>query len=256
VLTERGLVRVELPRDRDDSFAPILIPKHERRFTGMDDRIIAMYARGRSVRDTQAFLAESYGTEVSPDFISSVTDEVMAETIAWQNRPLEAMYPVMFSDALRVNIRDDGRVSNKAVYLALAVQADGQRDVLGLRVEQTESVPGHTARLGRRLEGPGQRHRHGLPTHDGTDLYRASDPQQPRLRRLEGQQGRGRRLACLEGTRPEATVADKVTKSGEKAEQAMTALLANRSLAKRAGPDRRNLGRRRQGIKPNSRDSA
>ncbi len=114
-------------RDRDGSFALILIPKHERRFTGFDDRIIAMYARGMSVREIQAFLAESYGTEVSPDFISSVTDEVMAETIAWQNRPLESMYPVVFFDALRVKIRDDGGVSNKAVYLALGVQADGQR---------------------------------------------------------------------------------------------------------------------------------
>lgn len=138
VLTEHGSVRVELPRDRDGSFAPILIPKHERRFIGFDDRIIAMYARGMSVREIQAFLAESYGTEVSPDFISSVTDEVMAETIAWQNRPLEVMYPVVFFDALRVKIRDDGGVSNKAVYLALGVQADGQRDVLGLWVEQTE----------------------------------------------------------------------------------------------------------------------
>lgn len=140
LLTERGPVRVELPRDRDGSFAPILIPKHERRFTGFDDRIIAMYARGMSVREIQAFLAESYGTEVSPDFISSVTDEVMTETIAWQNRPLEAMYPVVFFDALRVKIRDDGGVSNKAVYLALGVQADGQRDVLGLWVEQTEGA--------------------------------------------------------------------------------------------------------------------
>lgn len=140
VLTEHGPVRVALPRDRDGSFAPILIPKHERRFTGFDDRIIAMYARGMSVREIQAFLAESYNTEVSPDFISSVTDEIMAETIAWQNRPLEVMYPVVFFDALRVKIRDDGGVSNKAVYLALGVQADGQRDVLGLWVEQTEGA--------------------------------------------------------------------------------------------------------------------
>jgi len=93
-----------------------------------------------SVREIQAFLAESYGTEVSPDFISSVTDEVMAETLAWQNRPLEPMYPVVFFDALRVKIRDDGVVSNKAVYLALGIQADGQRDVLGLWIEQTEGA--------------------------------------------------------------------------------------------------------------------
>ena len=84
VITNHGSIRVDLPRDRDGSFAPILIPKHERRFTGFDERIIAMYARGMSIRDIQEFIAESYGTEVSPDFISSVTDEVMAETIAWQ----------------------------------------------------------------------------------------------------------------------------------------------------------------------------
>ena len=140
VLTDDGPLRVDIPRDRDGSFDPVLIPKHERRFTGFDERIIAMYARGMSVREIQAFLAESYGTEVSPDFISSVTDEVMAETIAWQNRPLEAMYPVVFFDALRVKIRSDGIVSNKAVYLALGIQADGQRDVLGLWVEQTEGA--------------------------------------------------------------------------------------------------------------------
>jgi putative transposase len=140
VITERGPVRVEVPRDRDGSFEPILIPKHERRFTGFDERIIAMYARGMSVREIQAFLAESYGTDVSPDFISSVTDEVMAEALAWQSRPLEAMYPVVFFDALRVKIRDDGVVSNKAVYLALGIQADGQRDVLGLWIEQTEGA--------------------------------------------------------------------------------------------------------------------
>ena len=140
VITDRGAVRVDLPRDRDGSFAPILIPKHERRFTGFDDKIIAMYARGMSVREIQGFIAESYGTQVSPDFISSVTDEVMAETLAWQNRPLEAMYPVVFFDALRVKIRSDGVVSNKAVYLALGIQADGQRDVLGLWIEQTEGA--------------------------------------------------------------------------------------------------------------------
>ncbi|WAS57766.1 IS256 family transposase [Burkholderia ambifaria] len=140
VITDRGPVRVEVPRDRDGSFEPILIPKHERRFTGFDERIIAMYARGMSVREIQGFLAEHYGTEVSPDFISSVTDEVMAEALSWQSRPLETMYPVVFFDALRVKIRDDGVVSNKAVYLALGIQADGQRDVLGLWIEQTEGA--------------------------------------------------------------------------------------------------------------------
>ena len=140
VLTDTGAVRIEVPRDRAGSFEPILIPKHERRFTGFDDKIIAMYARGMSVREIQGFLAESYGTQVSPDFISSVTDEVMAEAASWQNRPLEPMYPVVFFDALRVKIRDDGVVSNKAVYVALGIQADGQRDVLGLWIEHTEGA--------------------------------------------------------------------------------------------------------------------
>ena len=140
VLTDTGAVRIDVPRDRAGNFEPILIPKHERRFTGFDDKIVAMYARGMSVREIQAFLAESYGTQVSPDFISSVTDEVIAEAAAWQNRPLEPMYPVVFFDALRVKIRGDGVVSNKAVYLALGIQADGQRDVLGLWIEQTEGA--------------------------------------------------------------------------------------------------------------------
>jgi transposase-like protein len=100
VLTDQGAVRIEVPRDRAGSFQPILIPKHERRFTGFDDQIIAMYARGMSVREIQGLIAESYGTRVSPDFISSVTEEVMAEAIAWQSRPLEQMYPVVFFDAL------------------------------------------------------------------------------------------------------------------------------------------------------------
>jgi putative transposase len=140
VLTDTGAVRIDVPRDRDGSFEPILIPKHERRFTGFDDKIIAMYARGMSVREIQGFFTESYGTQLSPDFISSVTDEVMAEALTWQNRPLETMYPVVFFDALRVKIRSDGVVSNKAVYLALGVQADGQRDVLGLWIEHTEGA--------------------------------------------------------------------------------------------------------------------
>ena len=140
VLTDDGPLRVEIPRDRDGSFAPILIPKHERRFTGFDDKIIAMYARGMTVREIQGFLLEQYGTQVSPEFVSSVTDAVMDEVTAWQTRPLETMYPVVFFDALRVKIREDGVVRNKAVYLALAVLPDGTRDILGLWIEQTEGA--------------------------------------------------------------------------------------------------------------------
>lgn len=140
VLTDDGPLRLDIPRDRDGSFAPILIPKHDRRFTGFDDKIIAMYARGMTVREIQGFLAEQYGTEVSPEFISSVTDAVMDEVTAWQTRPLETMYPVVFLDALRVKIREDGVVRNKAVYLALGVLPDGTRDILGLWIEQTEGA--------------------------------------------------------------------------------------------------------------------
>ena len=140
VLTEDGPLRIEVPRDRAGSFEPILIPKHERRFTGFDDKIVAMYARGMTVREIQGFLAEQYGTEVSPEFISCVTDAVMAEVTAWQGRPLEPMYPVVFFDALRVKIREDGVVRNKAIYLALSVLPDGTRDILGLWIENTEGA--------------------------------------------------------------------------------------------------------------------
>ena len=140
VLTDDGPVDIDVPRDREGSYEPLIVGKHERRFTGFDQKIIAMYARGMTVREIQGYLAEMYGTEVSPDFISKVTDEVMAEVTAWQSRPLEPMYPVVFFDALRVKIRDDAVVRNKAVYLALAVLPDGTRDVLGIWIEQTEGA--------------------------------------------------------------------------------------------------------------------
>jgi transposase-like protein len=140
VLTEHGPLRIEVPRDREGSFEPLLIAKHERRFTGFDDKIVALYARGMTVREIQAFLAEQYATEVSPELISSVTDAVMSEVVAWQSRPLEPMYPVVFFDALRVKIREDAVVRNKAIYLALGVLADGTRDILGLWIENTEGA--------------------------------------------------------------------------------------------------------------------
>ncbi|RRU10797.1 IS256 family transposase [Stenotrophomonas sp. 278] len=140
VLTDAGPIQIDTPRDRAGSFEPVLISKHQRRFTGFDDKIVAMYARGMTVREIQAYLAEMYGTDVSPDFISKVTDEVMSEVTAWQSRPLETMYPVVFFDALRVKIREEGVVRNKAVYLALGVLADGTRDILGLWIENTEGA--------------------------------------------------------------------------------------------------------------------
>ena len=140
VLTDDGPLRIEVPRDRQGEFEPKLIGKHERRFTGFDDKIIAMYARGMTVREIQGFLAEMYATDVTPDFISGVTDEVLSEVTAWQSRPLEAMYPVVFFDALRVKIREDNVVRNKAVYLALGVRPDGSREILGLWIENTEGA--------------------------------------------------------------------------------------------------------------------
>lgn len=140
VLTDDGPLPLEIPRDRDGSFEPRLIGKHERRFTGFDDKILALYARGLTVREIQAYLAEMYATEVSPALISTVTDAVAEEVTAWQSRPLEPMYPVVFFDALRVKVRDEATVRSKAVYLALAVRADGTRDILGLWIEQTEGA--------------------------------------------------------------------------------------------------------------------
>ena len=140
LLTEDGPLRVDIPRDREAEFEPKLIGKHERRFTAFDDKIIAMYARGMTIREIQGFLAEMYGTQVTPEFVSKVTDAVFAEITAWQARPLETMYPVVFFDALRVKIREDNVVSNKAVYLALGMRPDGSRDILGLWIATTEGA--------------------------------------------------------------------------------------------------------------------
>ena len=140
VLTDDGPMAVEIPRDRDGTFEPQLIPKHARRLAGFDDKVLALYARGLPVREIQKFLAEIYTIEVSPDLISEVTDAVVAEVTAWQARPLEPMYPVVFFDALRVKIRDESVVRSKAVYLALAVLPDGTRDILGIWIEQTEGA--------------------------------------------------------------------------------------------------------------------
>ena len=137
---EFGELPIEIPRDRHGSFEPKLVTKHQTRWAEFDDKIMSLYARGMTVREIQGFLQEQYGTEVSPDFISSVTDEVMAEVTAWQARPLEPMYPVVFFDALRVKIREDAVVRNKAIYLALGVLPDGSRDILGLWIEGTEGA--------------------------------------------------------------------------------------------------------------------
>jgi putative transposase len=133
-----GTMNLKVPRDRDASFEPRIVKKGQRRFDGFDDKIISMYARGMSVREIRGHLEEMYGVEVSPDLISRVTDEVMDEVRAWQVRPLDTVYPIIIFDALRVKIRDEGTVRNKAVYLALGFTMDGHKEVLGLWIEQTE----------------------------------------------------------------------------------------------------------------------
>jgi putative transposase len=140
VRTERGDIEVEVPRDRHGSFSPKLIPKHKRSFDGFDDKILSMYARGMSTRDIQRHLHELYGVEVSPDLVSRVTDSVVDELTEWQNRPLEQVYPIVYIDALVVKIRDQGKVENKAIHIAVGVDLDGVRDVLGLWVERTEGA--------------------------------------------------------------------------------------------------------------------
>ena len=138
--TDDGNLEIEVPRDRQGSFEPQLVPKGETRFDGFDDRIVSLYARGMTVREIQGHLQELYGVEVSPDLISRVTDAVLEEVREWQNRPLDPVYPVVFFDALRVKIRDDGLVRNKAVYVALALDVDGEKHVLGLWIEQSEGA--------------------------------------------------------------------------------------------------------------------
>jgi putative transposase len=133
-------VVLDIPRDRHGRFDPVLIAKYQRRFPGFDDKIIAMYARGMSTRDIQAHIEEIYGIGISPELVSAITDAVIEQVAAWQNRPLEATYAVVYFDALRVKIRDEGMVRNKAVYLAIGIDCGGQKDVLGLWIEQTEGA--------------------------------------------------------------------------------------------------------------------
>ena len=140
LLTDSGKLPISVPRDRLASFDPQLIAKYRRRLPGFDDKIVSMYARGLTVREIQGHLAEFYGVDVSPDLISAVTDAVLDEIVEWQNRPLEALYPLVFFDALRVKIRDEGTVRNKAIYVALGVRADGRKEILGLWIEQTEGA--------------------------------------------------------------------------------------------------------------------
>jgi len=137
--SESGEVTIEVPRDRQGTFEPQIIEKHQTRFEGFDAKIISMYARGMTVRDIQGHLRDMYGVEVSATLISEVTDSVLEEVKAWQDRPLEALYPIVYLDALMVKMRQDGKVDNRAVYTAI-INMDGEKSVLGLWVNATEGA--------------------------------------------------------------------------------------------------------------------
>ncbi len=140
MLTGTSKVTLDVPRDRAGTFDPKLIAKYQRRFPDFDDKIISMYARGMTVREIRGHLEELYGIDVSPDLISTVTDAVLEAVGEWQSRPLDTCYPLVFFDAIRVKIRDEGFVRNKAVYIALGIQPDGTKEVLGIWIEQTEGA--------------------------------------------------------------------------------------------------------------------
>ncbi len=138
--TDQGELVVQVPRDRNSTFEPQIVRKHQRRFAGFDDKIISMYARGMSTREIQGHLEEMYGVEVSPGLISEVTDAVIEELKAWQSRPLEALYPILFLDALYVKIRHEGRIENRAVYVAIGINLEGRKEVLGLWTSGNEGA--------------------------------------------------------------------------------------------------------------------
>jgi putative transposase len=135
-----GPIAVDVPRDREGTFEPKIVGKHERHFSGFDDKILSMYARGMSVRDIQAHLREIYAVDVSPDLISKVTDAVIDELRAWQSRPLEPVYLIVYIDALITKIRDKGVVQNKAIYTVMGISPDGRKDILGFWVQATEGA--------------------------------------------------------------------------------------------------------------------
>jgi putative transposase len=137
---KRGQMQIEVPRDRNAQFEPQLIQKGQTRFDGFDERVLSLYARGLSVREIQAHIEEIYGTQVSPDLISTVTEAVLEEVKAWQARPLDALYPIVYLDALQVKIRSEGRVTNKSIYLAIGINLRGHKEVLGLWAAQNEGA--------------------------------------------------------------------------------------------------------------------
>ena len=206
VQTDAGTVGVEMPRDRNATFEPQLIPKHQRRLRGFNDLVISLVARGMTVRDTQAHLQEIYGVQVSPELISKVTDAIVPELRAWQQRPLDAVYPILYLDAIVVKVRSDHVVVNRPVYIAMAINVDGQKHVLGLWLgkgdEGAKFWLGVITELKNRgvtnvlvvccdgLTGFGDAIEAVWPPSNGPDLCGAPDSQLDAVLLMEGPQGR------------------------------------------------------------------
>lgn len=140
VRSDQGPLEIEIPRDREGTFEPAIVPKHQREFKGFDDKIISMYSRGMTTREITEHLKEIYGTEISPELVSRVTDEVKELLEAWRARSLETSYPIVFLDALMINVREDGKVVKKSIYMALAINWEGRKELLGLWIDQAEGA--------------------------------------------------------------------------------------------------------------------
>ena len=201
-----GKLELAIPRDRHGRFDPVLIGKYRRRFAGFDDKIIALYARGMTTREIAEHIGELYGAEISPDLVSAVTDSVLEEVAAWQSRGLDATYAIVFFDALRVKIRNEGMVNNRAVYLAIGSsllgaqgdpghldRADRRGEVLAAGDERAAQPrgPGHPDRGGRRAQGLSGSDHLGVSQDRGPNLHRASDPVLDAVRLVEGTSGGG-----------------------------------------------------------------
>ncbi len=216
VATEVGPVDLQVPRDRAGTFEPRLVPKGARRVGGLSDMIVSLYAGGMTVRDIGHHLQRTYGTELSHDTISKITDGVLEEVSGWQTRPLDEVYPIIYVDALVVKVRDGAHVVNKSAYLVVGVDLDGIKHVLGIWVHTGEGakfwlgvltelrnrgVPGRAHRLLRRPGGPAGGGGNRLAAHRGADLRGAPDPRQHAVRVLSGPQ-EGRRRAAGDLHRP------------------------------------------------------
>ena len=206
---KRGQMEIEVPRDRNAEFEPQLVKKNQKRFDGLDEKIISLYARGMTTREIQGHLEEIYGVDVSPPLISNVTDAVLDEVRAWQSRPLDAVYPILYLDALQVKVKSGGTVRNKAIYLAFGVNLQGLKEVLGIWASdnegskfwmqvitelKTRGVQDKINRLCRRTQRFPRSHRSDLPEHADSALHRASCPALALLRLAQRQKRNSRRF--------------------------------------------------------------